>query len=255
MSNGLSRVTQQPYSQTQKLLNDTIQDKSSNPIIFHTHNLDTVKQKQWFKLIEHFPQYQCQWKRDGYYVMYKALLIQEVFNQMGDDDIIYYVDSSAYHRIGFTDSIDTLMTYTEFAGHVCGSYGNSLTNYEGNACGNTAVWKTVWNEIPNVSQYLHHQHVLASWMTFAKNDINNKFINEWVDMMVNGTLYGKPLVTYHHTVDQSIFNILVYKYGMNCFFNNTKHEANKNHNLVHQVLNAENQDITKWFSNPITNYF
>jgi hypothetical protein len=65
------------------------------------------------------------------------------------------------------------------------------------------------------------------------------------------TLNKIPLIVYHHTVDQSLFNILVYKYGFKCFNGNTTHDANKNHNLVHSYLmNATEYQIQNYFTNP-----
>ena len=61
-------------------------------------------------------------------------------------------------------------------------------------------------------------HVLNSWFILIKNNINTNFLNEWNYWSVykdNEFIY--PLVTYHHTVDQYIFNILVYKYNFKVF--------------------------------------
>ena len=47
-----------------------------------------------------------------------------------------------------------------------------------------------------------------------------------------------PLVTYHHTVDQSIFNILVYKYNFKVFYNELiGHNENKDRNIVLKTIN------------------
>jgi hypothetical protein len=47
-----------------------------------------------------------------------------------------------------------------------------------------------------------------------------------------------PLAVYHHTVDQSIFNILVVKYNFPVFFHpNYSHADNKNKNLALNVTN------------------
>ena len=69
---------------------------------------------------------------------------------------------------------------------------------------------------------------------------------------VNTELNNLPLIAYHHTVDQSLFNILVYKYGFKCFFNNKTHDENKNHNLVHiELRNMNKCEIENYFINPI----
>lgn len=48
-----------------------------------------------------------------------------------------------------------------------------------------------------------------------------------------------PLVTYSHTADQSIFNILVHKYNLLVFYNNNiSHEDNKDKNRVLNIINT-----------------
>jgi hypothetical protein len=66
-------------------------------------------------------------------------------------------------------------------------------------------------------------------------DFINKFIN--------------PLVSYHHTADQSIFNILVYKYKFKVFYNeNIRHNQNKDRNVVLKIIN-NNSNHEQYFTN------
>ena len=52
----------------------------------------------------------------------------------------------------------------------------------------------------------------------------------------NDAIY--PLVTYHHTVDQSIFNILVIKHNLPIFYHkDLGHNTNKNKNEVLRIIN------------------
>jgi hypothetical protein len=119
------------------------------------------------------------------------------------------------------------------------------------------VWKLVW---PDSHQYLphilNHKHILASWYCFKNNDINRKFIQEWSHLITDVDINGVPIVALHHTVDQSLFNILVYKYGFRTFYNNTIHDHNKNHNNVHRFINDleinDISDLDVHFPKPVT---
>jgi len=250
-ANGKSRINNYNYARTQFLLNDSIENHTSYPVVFHTHNLETIKSKPWFVLLDELKKINSPYRRDGYFVAYKPLLIRDVYRQMDDGDVLYYADSSSYFPIGFMDNIDRMINYTLMNGHICGSFGNSLANIEGMCCSSMDAWRYIWNDCPDIEYCLFKQHVLNSWFSFAKNDMSEQFINEWADLTINGKIGDKPIITLHHTVDQAIFNILVYKHKMKCFHNKTRHEANKNHNLIHQTLNAETQDIAKWFKNPL----
>lgn len=252
---GNSRVTGLPYSDTQKLLVDSIQLHTSRKVIHHTFGLDELKEQKWWNIIKDYPtKYPDHWGRDGLYCVYKVFPALELIEKIPDGDFIYYTDSSAYFREPFMQNIDRLFDYVEYNGHACGSAGNDFKHNSFGCCDNSNVWKTIWPEsMDNFSSIVSKPHILASWYCFQKNELSIKFIKEWAHYFAY-ELDGKPLCTYHHTVDQSIFNILVYKYGMNVFFNNTHHDHNKNHNNVHIQLNLEpNNDIEnlkKWFYNP-----
>lgn len=251
-SNGNSRVTGLPYSDTQKLLVDSIQSQTHRKVILHTHNLDSLKKQPWFFKIENYPtQYPDPWGRDGYYNVWKAFLAFNLMNNIADEDYIYYTDCSAYHREPFQQNIDRLFDYVEYAGNVCGSVGNDVMHNSFGCCDNHNVWKHIYpHSTPSI---INKKHILASWFVFKKNEHNLNFLKEWCKYLID-LLDGKPLCTYHHTIEQSILNILAYKYDMKVFYNNTHHDYNKNHNNVHKQLNLEpNKDIEnlkKWFYNP-----
>jgi len=242
------------FSNTQKLMIDSIQSKTNKEVVFHTHNLESISKKEWFKYIKDLPLINrpSYIRRDGYYCAYKIFLTKEVYDLMDDDDILYYNDSSQYFRIGFTENIDRLLKYVEYNGHVCGSVGNTRKNSSPGCCDNPYIWKMIWpDSIEIFENILNKPHILAAWYLFTKNKKSEDFINEWINSATNLKLNDLPIITYHHTVDQSLLNIIAYKHGYKTFKNNVTHEENKNHNEIHQKLNQElNDDIetlSKWF--------
>jgi hypothetical protein len=169
---------------------------------------------------------------------------------MEDDDILYYTDSSGYHQTGFEYNIDSLIEYAYSNKNVCGSFGYDVKNNSYNCCDDIKIWNIIYGDVQtNINEILSKPHIINSWLVFSKNKENTQFINEWVSF-VNTELNNEPLITYHHTVDQSIFNILVHKYNFKSFFNHEPHDLNKNHNNVHFVLNNEisnGNSIDKFF--------
>lgn len=253
-ANGVNRVTGNSYVATQKLLNDSISKFTSREVILHKHGIDSIKQKEWFKHIEHFPTLRASdYGRDGYYCSYKILLIKEVYDMMEDGDIVYYADSSGYYPEPFNQNIDRLLKYVEYNGHVCGAVGNTVKHNDFYCCDNPVVWKELWPESAEIFDSLVVKpHALSSWLLFAKNKKSEQIINEWVDATINKTYNGLPLCSFHHTIDQSLMNILIYKHGdYKVFVNDVVHEINKNNNEVHKRLNSEPNDdienLSKWF--------
>jgi hypothetical protein len=252
---GKSRATGLPYSDTQKMLVDSIQSQTNRQVIHYTYGMEELKTQNWWDKVKEYPtKYPDPWGREGLYCAYKVFPALELVEKIPDGDFIYYTDSSAYFREPFQQNIDRLFDYVEYNGHACGSAGNDFKHNSFGCCDNPNVWNAIWPEVmPNFGWMLGRPHILASWYCFQKNPLTTQFIKEWAHYFTY-ELNGKPLCTYHHTVDQSIFNILVYKYGMKVFFNNTHHDHNKNHNNVHRQLNAETdgsiENLKKWFHNP-----
>ena len=249
---GNSRVTGLPYSITQKLLVDSIQDKTKRVVIHHTHDLESMKAQSWFYKIAHFPSILIgdrivkQWRRDGYFCAYKALFANELLDAVDDGDLIYWTDSSAYYREPFTENLDRFFDYVDYSGGVCGSHGYDVKHSSFGCLTDTNVWKLLW---PDSEKYmpgiLEHLHILASWYCVRVDANSRAFIREWSRYITDVKIGDRPVITMHHTVDQSLFNILTYKYGFRSFFNNTIHDHNKNHNNVHRFVNAQNiQDIS-----------
>jgi len=252
---GNNRITGLRYSDTQKLLVDSIQSHTRRNVIHHTFDLEKIKKQSWYYKVAEYPtRFPERWGRDGLYCAYKVFPAAELIESIDDGDFIYYTDSSGYYREPFQQNIDRLFDYVEYNGHACGSSGNDFKNNSFGCCDNRNVWNRIWPESWDKYDWLMNRyHILASWYCFQKNPESVKFLREWAYYFTD-EIDGIPLCTFHHTVDQSIFNILVYKYGMKVFFNNTHHDYNKNHNNVHRQLNLEPDssidNLKKWFYNP-----
>jgi len=134
-----------------------------------------------------------------------------------------------------------LCNYVFKNGCIAGSVGYKNNNNTIWCCDKLKIWNKI---IPNNdnSIFLEKMHVLNSWFIMAKNNLNENFINDWIYYCIyTDDMLIYPLVTYHHTADQSIFNILVYKYKLLVFFNeNITHDENKNKNRVLEIVNNIN---------------
>lgn len=231
----------EPYGTTKKLSIETIPSFTSRKVIIHDYNLEKIKELDWFVLLKDLPLLGgC--IRDGYYNAWKPLIVRDVFNQMEDNDILYYVDCSSYNVEGFTQNIDRLLEVTDQLGAVAGSIGYDVRNNSFNCCDNIDVWNKI---IPNNNNsiYLDLMHVLNSWFLLKKNNTNKMFVDEWVYFsFYKDEDFTNPLLTYHHTVDQSIFNILTIKYKLHSFYSeNITHYDNKNKNIpLYFINNTEN---------------
>jgi hypothetical protein len=249
---GINKHSKLDYTVTQKLLINSIQSKTKYNVIFHTYNLKKIMEKDWFHYIKDLPLVKYDWNRDGYYNAWKIFLVKEVYDSIGKDDILYYVDSSGYFQYEFEHNIDNLLEYAFLNKNVCGSFGYDLKNKDHGCCNDTRILKIVYsNNESHVDELLNKPHILNSWFLFSKDEENDKFLNEWC-YWAKEKLNDIPLIVYHHTVDQSLFNMLVYKYGFKSFYHNTIHGVDKNHNLVHKELQGKSKDeIKKYFINPI----
>jgi len=231
----------EPYNSTKEKTIRSAQKYCSKNIIIHEYNLDIIKNKSWFKEIEQLPKYNKIGRRDGYYNCWKAYIIKEVLDKIEDGDILYYVDSSRYYLEGFTEKFDLLCNITKNLGIIAGSVGLDMLNIH--YCNNLKVWNKVYsnNKINNFI-YLFKKHVLNSWFILEKNELNKKFIDEWVYWSCyKDNELKDPLVTYQDSVDQSVFNILTYKYNFYIFYDIfTLHNNNKNKNLVNKIINNSN---------------
>jgi hypothetical protein len=237
----------EPFNTTKKLIIKSIQNYSNNNIIIHNYNLKKIKNCKWFKKIKDLPYIFKNGRRDGYYNCWKPFIVKEVYNKINKNDIIYYVDCSQYYIDGFTQNIDKLCSIAFSNNFIAGSCGNYINNDTIGCCNNLLIWnKIIFNN--NNKNYLDKKHVLNSWFILKKCNENNDFINDWVYYCLYKDKQIKyPMITYHHTVDQSIFNILVYKYKQLVFFNkNISHNRNKDKNLVLKIIN-NSENINDYF--------
>lgn len=236
----------EPFNTTKQLLVDSIKQNTRHEVVIHEYNLEIIKQKDWFKNIQDLPRIYKYGRRDGYYNSWKPFIIKEVYDSIDNDDIIYYVDCSQHFRSGFTESIDTLVQTAFELGFIAGSVGKNRDN--STCCEKLEIWDKI---IPNVdnSQFMSSMHVLNSWFIFRKGSTNiEEFINEWVYFTCyKDDKLKRPLVVYHHPGDQSIYNILVYKYNFPVFFSDDiYHDVNKDRNVVLRILNNNTSNINQY---------
>jgi hypothetical protein len=228
----------EPFDTTKRLTIESVHNYTTRPVIIHDYNLEKIKQRDWFQDIKDLPSFHKRGRRDGYYNSWKAFITREVYEKMVDDDILYYVDSSQYYKTGFTENIDKLCDIVNKKGFIGGSVGDDVKNNSYSCCNNINIWNKI---IPNSNneKYLNEFHVLNSWFFVKKSPINTIFVEEWIKWcLYKDNELTDPLITYHHTADQSIFNILVRKYNFKVFYSkNIRHDQNKNKNEVLKVIN------------------
>lgn len=229
----------EPFHTTKWMTIESIHAYTQKHVVIHDYTLEKIQQKEWFQQIKELPSIHREGRRDGYYNSWKPFIIKDVYDEMKEGDILYYVDSSQHHRIGFTENIDKLCEVVNERLCVAGSIGDEVRNNSYNCCDNITVWNKIIPDQDN-SLHLSKPHVLNTWFLFKKCDSNTVFINEWVHFICyKDEDLPLPLVTYHHTVDQSIFNILVVKHKLPVFYNPTiSHHLNKNKNVVLHVINT-----------------
>lgn len=98
----------EPYDTTKILTIESIYKYTTKHVIIHDYNLEKIKQKVWFQHIKDLPSIYTEGRRDGFYNSWKAFITKDVYDEMKEGDILYYVDSSQHFRIGFEENIDKL---------------------------------------------------------------------------------------------------------------------------------------------------
>jgi len=238
----------EPFDTTKRVTIESIHKYTQKEVVIHDYTLEKIKQKEWFNRIKDLPSIDKSGRRDGYYNSWKAFITKDVYDSIKDDDILYYVDSSQYFPTGFTENIDKLCDIVNETFCVAGSVGQDVKNNSIGCCDNTMIWNIIIPDKDN-NEHLSKLHVLNSWFLFKKCHSNNAFINDWVYFSMytdNKAIY--PLVTYHHTADQSIFNILVVKHKLPVFYHkHIGHNDNKNKNAVLNVVNTQDYRIPDLF--------
>ena len=226
----------EPYDTTKKLTIESVHKYTNKRVIIHEYSLDTIRTKEWFEALKNLPNIHKHGRRDGYYNCWKAFITKDVFDDaMEEGDILYYVDSSRYFQTGFTENIDVLCDIASQKLCIAGSIGTNVRNDSYGCCDDVTVWNHI---VSDGDKHLSKPHVLNSWFLFKKCDSNREFIHDWVHYSVLLAADGAPLVTCHHTGDQSIFNILVIKHKKLVFHHpNVDHDTNKNKNVVLGIVN------------------
>ena len=231
-----------PFTETQLLLNDSISLYTKYQVVKHNYNFEKMKALESFSYMADLPNVpvteQNNGHSDGYYNAFKPIICLEVYKFMDDNDILYYCDSSKDLQTGFKYSIDRLAETCFYScPFIAGSFHGGLINssYEG-CCDREDVWKIIMPTV-KFSEVISSPHVLASWFMFKKTARNTQFMNEWVYYSFFKHL-NRQLITYHHTGDQSIFNILCNKYAMKSFYHpDVTHDENKDCNRVLEIVN------------------
>ena len=213
------------FDKTKELLIKTIKNNSKNRIKIHEYNLEKISNLDWFNKIKLLPNvfidenesdgWRKHGKRDGYFNSWKAFITLDVYNKMDKDEILYYVDCSQWVRTGFTENIDKLCEIIKKYKFIDGSVGDDIKNddiHPPHCCNNLKVWNKI---IPNNNNklLLKKNTVLNSWYILTKNDTNEMFLKDWVYWSTYSDNYLKdPLVTYHHTGDQTLlYGILFHR--------------------------------------------
>lgn len=229
----------EPYTTTQRLLNDSIERHTSYPIVKHAYSRVDMERSPWFSIIRDFPTFPTHMgKRDGYYCCYKQLVAADVYFNMADGDVVYYVDSSQHFRNGFTENLDKFFDLAVAAGGIHGSFGTDVMNKPGQC-----DMRSCWDACGLGDQYDAHvgrPHVLASWFVMPKTPANTAVMQDYVDFTKVRLPSGEPVGIQHHVGDQALYNLVVVKHRLRSFhLDGVGHSDNKDRNLVCRVLNAD----------------
>lgn len=228
----------EPYDTTKSRIKASVGSFTEKKVVVHDFNLEKIKGREWFRHLQGLPAVPARpGRRDGYYNCWKALIVQDVYAEMPEGDLLYYVDCSSYFPTGFTENMDALCDLAFARARVAGSVGADIANNSIHCCDDLMVWNKIISGADN-APHLGKMHVLNSWFLFTKCAANDGFIQDWAHFSVYtdaDAVY--PLAVYHHTGDQSIFNILVVKYDFPVFFHPShSHADNKNKNLALKAL-------------------
>ena len=110
----------EPFRTTQRLMMETIHKFTSKNVIIHDYNAEKISKLEWYELIKdfHLPPDRMG-KRDGSYNAWKAFITRDVYNEMQEGDILYYIDCSQYFVEGFTQNIDNAIEdFNELVWHI-----------------------------------------------------------------------------------------------------------------------------------------
>jgi len=227
----------EPFESVKQRMIDSVYKYSNNKLKIHDYTIEKIKTCEWFKQIEGLPSVHKIGRRDGYYCAYKIFCVNEVYEQLEKNDVLFYLDCSQYYKDGFTESIDKLCSIALEKGIIAGSSASDIKHHQFSLCHKFNVWKTVLPECD--LSILQKPHILAAWFLLSKNNTNTQFMKEWIYWaLYTNEEFKDPLITEHLTVDQSIFNMLVYRYKLPIYFNKSNtHLQNKDYNRVLRSIN------------------
>jgi len=213
------------------------------------------------KDIENIPKRNIHGYRDGCYNYFKPFIINLVLNEINYGDIIYYCDCSQYFITGFTENIDNLVDMCISKDAIAGCVGINLINDTYGICDSIKIITKIYNilkiklENEDLMRFLNKTHINNSILLFKKTDLNIKFTQQWLFLCTypfnpkKRKIYNEkdpryalkyPIITYHHTVDQSIFNILVHLYKLPSIVNRNYNEYElRDRNLVAKIANLD----------------
>jgi hypothetical protein len=236
----------EPFISTQSKLHNTIELHTKYNVKHHMFSFDYIKNHKYFDLIKLLPNLNKRGRRDGYYNIYKVICYNDVMDIAEENDIIYYVDSSQYYQYGFLYNIDKLMNYCyNDANLIVGSYADNSKNSTDNACDQESIWNLLAPSV-NYDKVINKRHILTSWFLCKKNNFTYNFFKEVFNGSINiNTPDLTPAITYHHTVEQAIINIIAHKYPDKCtvfYVNSLQHCDNKDRNLVLQFINSVSEN-------------
>ena len=86
----------EPFNSTKKKLIETINNFTNRNVIIHDYDLNRIMNSPWYNKIKELPKVtgeEIRGRRDGYYNCWKSFIVNEVYENMNDSDILYYVDS------------------------------------------------------------------------------------------------------------------------------------------------------------------
>lgn len=237
----------EPFETVKDLMLRSLPAHTQRELIIHNYNLEKMKSQPWFEKIKDLPNIpDIYWRRDGYYNAYKMFCVMDAYESMNEEtDVLVYMDSSKYYSDGFTESVDKLCDVAFERGIVAGSTGDDVKNGGPTNCGklryilcdNLSVWRKVW---PDCNEsVVTGRHILNAWFAMRKSEVNTQFMKDWIYWsLYTDSEFKIPLITQHISVDQSIFNILVRKYGFSVFYHKDRyHCLNKDKNGVLKVIN------------------
>ena len=240
----------EPFLSSQKAIMNTIRSHTSWDVVFHDLSIDKIRDRPWFALLEkisRLPVYAG--RRDGYYCAWKPFIIRDVYQTMGENDILYYVDASRYWRTGFRANLDAFFAEVVSRGMIAGSVGDNVLNSSYDCLTNRNVWNTMGMD-HMFEEGQSKRHVLSAWMAFAKTPLSTQLLAEWTQWTATDDINGLPLVVQHHTAEQAILNILLLKHPQmsKVFYQpQLKHDDNKDYNKVLDVLNHPHQSTDSFF--------